>query len=303
MSKIIDKAKMQVSRRQSAASSLSEAYAQAIAQGNTTAAAAVVDQAAAQGMSAARIYLDVFLAGQIYVGRLWHSGEINVAQEHLATQITLSQMDRLRQITQPRPANGLKAIVTTPEGDHHFMGARMVADFLLFDGWSVDFLGASTPLKDLVAFCERTKPNLVCISAMMPSDVPNVRKAIASLKKLSHQPKVMLGGNAFQSVSVSSIGADIISQDPIEGIREARKLLGLTTADRSLATYLRRLGQRVQAQRKNRGMSQAQLSEAAGLDRTYISTLEHGKQNVSIGAVMKLADALDVPISALLGDD
>ena len=36
------------------------------------------------------------------------------------------------------------------------------------------------------------------------------------------------------------------------------------------------------------------------LDRTYISMVEHGKQNVTVGTIVKIADALDVQIGELL---
>ena len=47
-------------------------------------------------------------------------------------------------------------------------------------------------------------------------------------------------------------------------------------------------------------MTQQELANASGLDRTYISLVEHGKQNLSIGAVLKIANALDAPLSDLL---
>jgi transcriptional regulator with XRE-family HTH domain len=42
------------------------------------------------------------------------------------------------------------------------------------------------------------------------------------------------------------------------------------------------------------------LAQAADLDRTYISAVEHGKQNLTLAAVMRLAEALDVPFEQLL---
>ena len=43
------------------------------------------------------------------------------------------------------------------------------------------------------------------------------------------------------------------------------------------------------------------LEEAIwALDRTYISMVEHGKQNLTIGAVLRITDALDVPIGELI---
>ena len=47
-------------------------------------------------------------------------------------------------------------------------------------------------------------------------------------------------------------------------------------------------------------MSQQALADAADLDRTYISAVEHGKQNVTVGAIVKLSLALKIPLNQLL---
>jgi transcriptional regulator with XRE-family HTH domain len=56
----------------------------------------------------------------------------------------------------------------------------------------------------------------------------------------------------------------------------------------------------VQEIRSGKGWTQQQLAESAGLDRTYISGLEHGKQNPTLGALLRLARALDVPLERLI---
>ncbi len=43
-----------------------------------------------------------------------------------------------------------------------------------------------------------------------------------------------------------------------------------------------------------------QLEDSANLDRTYISAVEHGKQNLTLGAVVRLADALGEDLPQLL---
>lgn len=61
-------------------------------------------------------------------------------------------------------------------------------------------------------------------------------------------------------------------------------------------------GRRVRLLRVARGMSQDALANAAGLHRTYVSSLERGQRNVGIDNVYALADALGVAPSELFHD-
>lgn len=59
-------------------------------------------------------------------------------------------------------------------------------------------------------------------------------------------------------------------------------------------------GERLRELRLERGFSQEKLGELAGLDRTYISSAERGRRNVTLKAIHKLADALGVSPADLL---
>ena len=61
-------------------------------------------------------------------------------------------------------------------------------------------------------------------------------------------------------------------------------------------------GATLRAVRLQAGLSQEELAHRAGLDRTYVSSCERGKRNLSLEAIVRLAEALDVPASALLVD-
>ena len=53
-----------------------------------------------------------------------------------------------------------------------------------------------------------------------------------------------------------------------------------------------RIGQRIAALRKLAGLSQEQLSERAGLQRTHISRIEAGKYAVTLETIQAIAEAL-----------
>ncbi len=63
---------------------------------------------------------------------------------------------------------------------------------------------------------------------------------------------------------------------------------------------LKRFGEKVRELRVKKGLSQEQLAELSGLHRTYISSLELGKRNVSLINIHALAKALGVSPDRLL---
>ena len=56
------------------------------------------------------------------------------------------------------------------------------------------------------------------------------------------------------------------------------------------------VGMRVKKLRNKMGISQEELADLAGLDRTYITSVERGKRNISIVNVEKIAFALKITL-------
>ena len=65
---------------------------------------------------------------------------------------------------------------------------------------------------------------------------------------------------------------------------------------------LRFLAERIKALRRERGWSQEQLAERAAMQRSYLGDLELGRRNPSVRTLVKVANALGVPVAALLED-
>ncbi len=284
------------------ASVFADRYLNALLDGNAEMAAAVVDNAINEGLTHCSIYMQVFAPALDKLGELWQKRRISVATEHLGTQITFQQLDRLRSGSKCKPRIGLKSVVTTPEGDLHTVGARMVADFLKVDGWDVDFLGASVPANDLVEFVKNRKIDLVVFSIKLPECIETLNITIGLIRKSNPQAKIAVGGTAVTKKS-GQIKADVVTSDALEALHRVRELFNVNFCSVSLNDFLQRLGKRIQQLRHKQGLSQSELAELAGLDRTYISSVEHGKQNVSIAAILKIACAFDVSIESLLVED
>src|SRR5271163_734461 len=68
------------------------------------------------------------------------------------------------------------------------------------------------------------------------------------------------------------------------------------------ADYLRRLGDRVREARARRGMTRRILSRDSRVSERYLAQLETGQGNISILLLRQVAQALDLPMHALLHD-
>ena len=63
-----------------------------------------------------------------------------------------------------------------------------------------------------------------------------------------------------------------------------------------------RFGANLRAERERRNLSQERLAFRARLHPTQVSLLERGRREPRLTTLLKLARALDVPLSALLRD-
>jgi len=63
---------------------------------------------------------------------------------------------------------------------------------------------------------------------------------------------------------------------------------------------LTKFGKKVREHRLALGLSQEELSERAGVHRTYVGMIERGEKNITLRNIEKFAEALEVAIDELL---
>ena len=62
----------------------------------------------------------------------------------------------------------------------------------------------------------------------------------------------------------------------------------------------RQIGMKLKGTRKAKGLSRYALAKVAGVSREYITKLEAGRSDPTVGMLQRLAKALGVPVTALL---
>ena len=74
----------------------------------------------------------------------------------------------------------------------------------------------------------------------------------------------------------------------------------VSVGGRTAPDVKRLFGERVREMRSRVAISQEELADRAGLDRTYISSLERGHRNVALENICRLATALGVDPGSLI---
>jgi transcriptional regulator with XRE-family HTH domain len=61
-----------------------------------------------------------------------------------------------------------------------------------------------------------------------------------------------------------------------------------------------RLGFNLQRLRREKGLSQEELADRAGIHQTYLSGVERGRRNPTVTVLQRIAEALDADIADLV---
>ena len=264
-----------------------------------TGSVSVIEEALRYNCTPAAIYNSVITPAMVDLGELWHGGRITVAHEHHASQIVDSLINMVAQKSQRLSINGLRALVTSPAGENHWIGAKVFANLLFLEGWDVEYIGVDTPAEDLAIYLTEVEIDVVAFSVVLPDNIMSVEEAVSTIESLDNPPFVILGGPAFKGFS-GEIGKAAIVDNSATGLTVLQDAMGIGPGNLSLQETLLGVGGKVLEIRRAKGMNQGELAVLAGVDRAYISLVENGKQNLTMAALFKIAEALGTSVNTLL---
>lgn len=178
--------------------SIYDVYLKALLAGKRAACLAMVQELIQEEVSLKTIYLDLFQRSLYQVGELWERNRVSVAVEHMATAITENAMGLLHPIIFAAEHCGRKTIVSCAANEFHQIGGKMVADFFEFHGWDGYFLGANTPVRDLLGLVQEQNPDLLCLSLTIQANLPNLIRHIETARASFSRLDILVGGQAFR---------------------------------------------------------------------------------------------------------
>jgi len=120
-------------------------------------------------------------------------------------------------------------IAGTVEGDIHVIGINLVTTFLVANGFNIKFLGTNVPASLFIDQAKELKPDLILLSALLTTTMPNQKEVIDSLKEagIRENVKVIVGGAPVSQDWADQIGADGYGENAGAAVEIARKLMGV----------------------------------------------------------------------------
>jgi MerR family transcriptional regulator, light-induced transcriptional regulator len=185
-------------RRAARITALARAFAAALVAGDEVAAEIVIREAIDANLHAAEIDDEIIAPALWLVGALWERGEVTVADEHLASEISLRVLALHREVTRVALNRRVNQIMlATPSGEMHTIALRMVGELLRAAGYPIVMLGANVPVRALVASVSRHRPDILCLSATLPGMNGPIYRAIDEVHQAVPSTQFIIGGRGL----------------------------------------------------------------------------------------------------------
>ena len=164
------------------------------------------------------------------IGEGWIKGQVKVAQEHVATAVLRTFLGHIARPIALHPRAPV-LVVTTPSGQHHELGAIIVAAAATGIGWRVVYGGACLPAEEIASMAIEQRARAVGLSVVHPTDDPALSLELQLLRRLlPPSTPILVGGRASAAyqAEIDAVGAMRVGS--LESLRQLlNQLRGETT--------------------------------------------------------------------------
>jgi 5-methyltetrahydrofolate--homocysteine methyltransferase len=180
------------------------------------------------GVNPVTLLNEGMIAAMAEVGRLFEIGEYYVPEMLIsarAMQSGLAVLKPLLKEADVKPAG--RVIIGTVKGDLHDIGKNLVAMMLEGAGFEIKDMGTDVSPEKFVEEVKGGGVDVVALSALLTTTMPNMKATIDALKAagLRDKVKVMIGGAPVTDSYAQQIGADGYSPDASRAVNLAKSLV------------------------------------------------------------------------------
>ncbi|MBK7930302.1 MAG: corrinoid protein [Bryobacterales bacterium] len=199
----------------------------AILEGNAKQAAALTQEALAEGLAPLDIIQQAMVPAMDEVGRRFECEEYFVPELLLSARAMKAALEPVRPLL---VASGMqpvgRVVIGTVKGDLHDIGKNLVAALLEGGGFEVIDLGADVPAQKFVDAVQSSGAGIVALSALLTVTMPSMKSTIEALDHagVRSRVKVIVGGAPVTQQFADQIGADGYSENATAAVALARRL-------------------------------------------------------------------------------
>ena len=201
---------------------------QNVQKGNARMTNKLVQEALENGVEASVILEKGLIPALNEVGIKFKNNEIYVPEMLLAGKAMsagIKVLEPLLSLTGAKPIG--TAVIGTVRGDIHDIGKNLVKITLRGIGIEVYDLGVDVSAQDFINKAEEVNADLICLSALLTTTMPEIGEVIKEFKKAGIKEKYifMIGGAPVTSNFAKRVNADYYTADAASAARLAEKIL------------------------------------------------------------------------------
>tara|TARA_A100001037_G_scaffold94160_1_gene85652 strand:- start:673 stop:1398 length:726 start_codon:yes stop_codon:yes gene_type:complete len=194
-------------------------------QGKNEVVSDLTEAALEKGFSANTILDDGLIAGMAVVGVKFRDNIIFVPEVLVAARAMKAGMAHIEPILSESGIEPLGTVIMgTVKGDLHDIGKNLCIMMLRGAGFSVIDLGVDTSPEEFIEAIEDNEANVVGMSALLTTTMPNMGKTIQAFEEVEMRDivKVMVGGAPLTQEFADDMGADGYGKDAISCVDLAK---------------------------------------------------------------------------------
>jgi corrinoid protein of di/trimethylamine methyltransferase len=187
-----------------------------------------VQELLTQGIEATEILNKGMLTAMEVISGRFRDGTVFIPEVLLSARAMNEALSVLEPfLAKEKKAASGKVLIGTVRGDLHDIGKNMVATMLRGVGFQVVDLGINLRAEDFVASVEKHRPDILGMSALLTTTMPEMKKVIDLLVAagLRSRVKVVVGGAPVNEKFARDIGADGYGADAGSSVDLARLLM------------------------------------------------------------------------------
>ena len=181
-----------------------------------------------RGMNAQDILQRGMISAMEMISEQFKAGDVFIPEVLLSARA----MNEALLVLEPYLASGKKeasgkVLMGTVQGDMHDIGKNMVITMLRGVGFEIQDMGANVPMEKIVEQVSEYKPDILGLSALLTTTMPEMKKVIDALKArgLRDNVRVMVGGAPVNEKYAQDIGSDGYAPDAGEAVDLVKKLV------------------------------------------------------------------------------